>query len=179
MTMTPEIGAGMIELAFDWAATDPSADLAQTICAEIKILLDSITPDMQVLSLRDFHAENLIWRADRSGLGQVGLLDFQDAFTSHPMYDVASMVRDARRDVSTDVLDLLVTDAAERRAFHILALQRNIRILGIFHRLAKRDGKIRYLEFIPRVWGHIQTDLQAQNTRALTRLINRAFAEAL
>ena len=125
---------------------------------------------------RDFHAENLVWLADRPGRRAVGLLDFQDAAMGHPSYDLASLLEDARRDVSPMV------QSTTRR--HYLALtgfdpdtfgaayaaqsaQRNLRILGVFARLCLRDGKTRYLDFIPRVWANLQRDL---NHPALTDL---------
>jgi len=173
--LTPEVGTDMIGIAFDCAAVDPSTDLKETIESLIKRLMKSIDEEPKVLSLRDFHAENLIWRPGNTGNRRIGLLDFQDAFISHPMYDVASLVRDARRDVGADIIDVLVPNPRDRTAFHVIALQRNLRILGIFHRLAKRDGKTKYLSYIPRVWGHIQADLKTPETQALAPLINRAF----
>ena len=75
---------------------------------------------------------------------RVGLLDFQDALITHPAYDLASLFRDARRDVDAGLLNPLIfqlagdNDRAEfKRAFHVMAIQRNLRILGIFNRLAK------------------------------------------
>jgi len=100
-------------------------------------LLDRVDPHPSVLSLRDFHAENLIWRGDQDGPDRVGLLDFQDAFVTHPAYDLASLLRDARRDVDPDLTDLMLArfgrkDPAFKMAFHVMAVQRNLRILGIF-----------------------------------------------
>ncbi|WP_296420344.1 aminoglycoside phosphotransferase family protein [Pseudooctadecabacter sp.] len=164
--MTPTTGAQMLAPAFDWAFTEASPDLKADIMDQMTQLLASVDPQPVTLSLRDFHAENLIWRGGLTGVDRVGLLDFQDAFVTHPTYDLASLLRDARRDVSDDLLkDLLRRldpsgDARDlRRAFHIMAVQRNLRILGIFHRLAKVDGKTRYLDFVPRVTAHLHADL--------------------
>lgn len=173
--MTPEFGADMIDLAFDWAAYDNSADLAKEIKSRTSHLLATYCGAPTMISLRDFHAQNLIWRPNQSGVRRVGLLDFQDAFLSHPMYDVASLLRDARRDVDPALTDIFVTNPTDRAAFHVLALQRNLRILGIFNRLAKKDSKTGYLSLLPRVWSHIQTDLMAPETKALAPLINAAF----
>ncbi|MBT8412558.1 MAG: phosphotransferase, partial [Octadecabacter sp.] len=138
----------------------------------------------KVLSLRDFHAENLLWRPERLGLARVGLLDFQDAFLAHPAYDLASLLRDARRDVSHALTDPMIALFAQRRkipeqdlrhAFHILAVQRNLRIIGIFERLEKRDGKSGYRKLLPRVFGHLQTDLSSPSMAGLQPLIKSAF----
>jgi len=180
--MTPDIGTGMIDLAFDWAAIDISAELRASIQNELHQLLTQVDPSPNTLSLRDFHAENLIWRSDQTGTDCVGLLDFQDAFITHPTYDLASLLRDARRDVQTEMLDDLLyqlnPDAnqdAQRLAFHVMAVQRNLRILGIFRRLAERDGKTRYLDFIPRVETHLRTDLSFPELAKLNTLVTRAF----
>ena len=180
--MTPDIGTGMIDLAFDWAAIDISAELRASIENELHQLLTQVDPSPNTLSLRDFHAENLIWRHDQTGTDCVGLLDFQDAFITHPTYDLASLLRDARRDVQTEMLDDLLyqlnpgaNQDAQRLAFHVMAVQRNLRILGIFRRLAERDGKTRYLDFIPRVETHLRTDLSFPELAKLNTLVTRAF----
>jgi len=182
--MTPDVGADMTGLAFEWAAKDQSHDLAANITAQIHALLTDVNPNPTVLSLRDFHAENLIWRPSKNGTGRVGLLDFQDAFITHPTYDLASLLRDARRDVNPDLLSPLISQLAGdehdvhayKRAFHVMAIQRNLRILGIFNRLAKQDGKVSYLDLIPRVWAHLQTDLADSGLSDLALLVERAFS---
>lgn len=126
------------------------------------------TPERRVLVLRDFHAENLIWLPNRSGAARLGLLDFQDAVAGHPAYDLVSLLEDARRDVDPDLAEAMlrryiagsgVDDAEFRRSYAILGAQRNIRILGVFTRLWKRDGKPHYQAFMPRMWGLVERDL--------------------
>ncbi len=121
----------------------------------------------RVTVLRDFHAENIMLVAGREGVLRFGLLDFQDALVGHPAYDLASVLEDARRDVSAGVeaamLDRYVAasgqDEALRTAYWALAAQRNTRILGVFVRLWKRDGKPGYRRFQPRMWGLLERDL--------------------
>jgi aminoglycoside/choline kinase family phosphotransferase len=120
-----------------------------------------------VTVLRDFHAENIMLVGGRSGIAHFGLLDFQDAHAGHPAYDLASVLEDARRDVSPQVeramLDRYVAAMGHGRAFEraywALAAQRNTRILGVFTRLWKRDGKPHYRQFQPRMWGLLERDL--------------------
>lgn len=115
-----------------------------------------------VTVLRDYHAENIMLLEQ----GQ-GLLDFQDALIGHPAYDLVSLLQDARRDVSPELEAQMLqhyserTDSGEafRSAYYILGAQRNLKIIGIFVRLWKRDGKPRYLSLIPRVWGLLERDL--------------------
>ncbi len=116
---------------------------------------------------RDFHAENLILLPDRSGLRQVGLLDFQLGQLGQPGYDLVSLLQDARRDVSPTTEIGMITryaaalglDQANFRArYATLGAQRALRILGIFARLAQ-NGKPRYLPMMPRVWHSLQRNL--------------------
>jgi len=119
------------------------------------------------LVLRDFHVDNLMRIAGRTGVAACGLLDFQDAVTGPRAYDLMSLLEDARRDVPQDMAaDLRVHYTASmpdlqtpdcRRRFDVsyaaLAAQRHAKVIGIFTRLAVRDGKPVYLAHIPRVWG--------------------------
>ena len=138
----------------------------------------------RVLVQRDYHAENLLWLPERRGVAQVGLLDFQDAMSGHPAYDLVSVLQDARRDVpeaiETEMLDRYITaegvDAVEfRTAYALLGLQRNLRIVGVFARLWLRDGKQGYLSLIPRVWAHVETNLARLESPALTQLVHDAL----
>ncbi|MDD9991639.1 MAG: phosphotransferase [Rhodospirillales bacterium] len=138
--------------------------------------LEQATQGPAVLCLRDFHAGNLMWLADRSdkgcgtrGLARIGLLDFQDARSGPAAYDLVSLLQDARRDLATGLEQAMVErylNAASgpdedvfRAAYAILGAQRAVRIVGVFHRLAKRDGKPAYLAHLPRVWRHLDANL--------------------
>lgn len=119
-----------------------------------------------VLVLRDYHADNLMVLPDRR---ELGLLDFQDALAGHRAYDLVSLLQDARRDVSPELeeemLSRFVTAAGIedrdrfRAHYEIFGAQRNTKILGIFTRLWKRDGKPHYLSLQPRVWGYLERNL--------------------
>ncbi len=117
-----------------------------------------------VTVLRDYHAENIMLLG---GLDQQGLLDFQDALIGHPAYDLVSLLQDARRDVSPELeaamIERYAAGARPGPEFNAdyarLGAQRNAKIVGIFVRLWKRDGKRRYLDLIPRVWPLLERDL--------------------
>ncbi|MCA3555955.1 tRNA (adenosine(37)-N6)-threonylcarbamoyltransferase complex ATPase subunit type 1 TsaE [Aestuariivirga sp.] len=126
----------------------------------------------RVWALRDYHSPNLLWLPQRQGLARVGLIDTQDALMGHPAYDLASMLQDARVDVDVRLADelyehycLLRTDdphfdrANFDMAYAILGAQRATKILGIFARLSKRDGKHGYLHHIPRVSRYLERNL--------------------
>ena len=116
------------------------------------------------VSLRDFHADNLMWLPDRSGIRKLGLLDYQDAFSTHPVYDLVSLLTDARMDVSPETRKTYIRayatasgdDLSElERAFAVYSVQRNLRILGIFHRAVEDFGKMHHLPKLPRVYGYL------------------------
>lgn len=126
-----------------------------------------------VIILRDYHAENVMWLPDRPGVKRAGLLDFQDALAGSPAYDLISLTEDARREVSVELAEAMTRRYVERRrvdavsfdeegfrfAAALLAAQRNTKIVGIFARLWKRDGKLRYTQYLPRMWRYLARDL--------------------
>ena len=128
----------------------------------------------QTWTLRDYHSPNLIWLPERQGLARIGIIDFQDAVMGPPAYDVASLLQDARVTVPPELeLRLLGAYAAARRAadpafdmagfaahYAIMAAQRATKILGIFARLDRRDGKPQYLQHIPRVATYLLRNLE-------------------
>lgn len=129
----------------------------------LKPLLPRQRPGVTVL--RDYHAENIMLLGE---LHKQGLLDFQDALIGHRAYDLVSLLQDARRDVSpeleAEMFDHYLQKSGEAAEDFLadyarLGAQRNAKIVGIFVRLWKRDGKPRYLELIPRVWALMERDL--------------------
>jgi len=121
------------------------------------------------LVLRDFHVDNLMIVPERTGLQACGLLDFQDALMGPRSYDLMSLLRDARRDVPEDLQQamkdryLTACPGIHRETFEAsyaaLAVQRGLKILGIFTRLSCRDSKHGYLRHIERVWRLLEEDL--------------------
>ena len=124
------------------------------------------------LVLRDYHVDNLMLLPGRPGVERCGLLDFQDAVLGPASYDLVSLLKDARRDVPA-ALRAAMTERylaafpdLDRTMFTrsgaILAVQRNCKILGIFTRLWRRDGKPAYLAHIPRIWRLIEEDVRRE-----------------
>ena len=131
-----------------------------------RIWTDALAPIAhahKVTVLRDYHAENVMLLDD----GDQGLIDFQDALIGHPAYDLVSLLQDARREVSAELeaemLDHYIQSAHPdddfRYHYALIGAQRNTKIIGIFTRLWKRDGKLRYLDFLPRMWTLLERDL--------------------
>jgi aminoglycoside/choline kinase family phosphotransferase len=120
-----------------------------------------------VTVLRDYHAENIMLLGGKAGAPQ-GLIDFQDALVGHPAYDLVSLLQDARRDVDVALETAMLVHYAHHAGgagedfladYATLGAQRNAKIVGIFTRLDRRDGKPRYLAMIPRVWAALERDL--------------------
>ena len=124
----------------------------------------------ETLVLRDYHVDNLLVLEGREGIDSCGLLDFQDAVLGSPAYDLVSLLEDARRDVPAKLAEEMFErylaarpDLAReelRTAMAVLGAQRHAKIVGIFTRLDRRDGKPQYLGHIPRVWRLLEGDLQ-------------------
>jgi hypothetical protein len=142
-----------------------------------------------VMAHRDYHAENLIWLPDRSGAARAGMIDFQDAVRAHPSWDLHSLLQDARRDVSP-VLEASALDryfalrpetdrAPFMRDYAGLAALNEARILGVFARLIARDGKPRYRQFMPRVWGHLNANLRRPGLELVAAWFDRHVPQGL
>lgn len=143
----------------------------------------------RTFTIRDYHAENLLWLPEREGLQRVGLLDFQDAVRGWRGWDFSMLLHDARRDVSAEAheaavrayLDAAGAGQAEfQRELAVLGAINSMRILGIFSRLAGRDGKTRYLSFMPRMWGHLARTLEhpaLDDARAFVRAVAGPYLE--
>lgn len=121
------------------------------------------------LVLRDYHVDNLMRLEGRPGVAACGLLDFQDALWGPVIYDLVSLVEDARLDLNPGLVAhcwqryLAAFPEADEQSFRtsgcILSAGRHAKIIGIFTRLAVRDGKPHYLAHLPRVWRLLTTCL--------------------
>ena len=187
-TYDATVMTNMAALAFDWyqhGASDAVDIDAKTSFSDAFFrLLDTEISPPSVLIQRDYHAENLLWLPEREGIARVGLLDYQDAQLGHPAYDLVSLLKDARRDVPEAIEEKMIahyieasgTDAQDfRDAYHLLGLQRNLRILGVFARLSMQFGKPSYIDLIPRVWDFIQRDLNHPVNAKVADLVTTAL----
>ncbi len=131
--------------------------------------------------LRDYHSPNLLWLPERQGIQRIGLLDFQDALIGPAAYDVASLLMDARCTVSAEIEVRLLSRYVIGRQmadpafdhvrfaaeYMIMGAQRATKILGIFARLDRRDGKPQYLRHMPRVWHYLVHALEHPSLSAV------------
>jgi N-acetylmuramate 1-kinase len=190
-------GDALIEAAMllpEWyvpAATGkptPAEETAHYVAAWQECLAH-LPPVADALLLRDFHKDNLLWLPQRSGVKACGLLDFQDAQRGHPSYDLVSLIEDARRDVSPAVHTACLAryigetglaDVADfKTGFALMAAQRHARIIGLFVRLLKRDGKPEYLPYLPRVWRMFEQALQHEALAHLRTWVDRLLPPPL
>ncbi len=140
------------------------------------------------LVLRDYHVDNLMLLRDREGLRACGLLDFQDAVVGPATYDIVSLLEDARRDVSPKLSDWLVGQYLDAfpnldhdifcASYAVMGAQRNMKIIGIFTRLDRRDRKPQYLGHIPRVWRWLHSDLAHPSLVPIAEWLARALPPA-
>ena len=188
-SLEADIMAAQAEPAYEWygggirAIQGAGFRRLQTV---LEAALSTAAAGSPALLLRDYHSENLIWLPDREGIRRVGLLDFQDAMSGPPGYDLASLILDARRDVSPAVAAAVKNrfataagydPAALEAALAVIGAQRNLRILGIFARLAIRSGKPRYLDFLPRVWQHVWTCLHHPSLTRVAEVVAEDLPE--
>jgi len=131
---------------------------------------------------KDFHASNIMIKSNK-----FGLIDSQDAIKGNLLYDVASVIDDVRIKLSFKLKSLLfnyyltktkkIKVNEEKFAeydFDTLSIQRNLRILGTFVRLFKRDNKANYLKFLPYTWKLVELRLQNPIFNNLKYLLNEA-----
>ena len=176
---TFDIDAMLVEigLMLEWYLPDRGAEPTDHLRTEFvtmwRDLLGKLAAVPKTWVMRDFHSPNLIWLGDRSGISQVGVIDFQDAVLGPAAYDLVSLLQDARIDVPEQIeLALLTRYIKARRAaddsfdpagfaevYALMSAQRNTRLLGTFARLNRRDGKPQYLRHQPRIWAYLTRSL--------------------
>ena len=135
-------------------------------------LIDLSDQGEKHLLLRDVHSPNILWRGERQGLDRVALIDFQDAMIGPTAYDVAALVQDARVTIPSDlgrhILQAYIDERRRhgafdevsfRQDFHLMAAQRNCKLVGIWVRLAERDGKPGYMKHMPRTFDYLHQAL--------------------
>lgn len=156
-------------LLLDWyypavTGKKPTEEMKESFAAVWCDLFKKFPKDQETLVLRDYHVDNLMLLKDGKGIKKCGLLDFQDALQGQFSYDLMSLLEDARRDMPKDLkqhlydryMDGMGPDLDRKGfdySFSVLAAQRHAKVLGIFVRLSVRDGKDRYLQFLPHVHG--------------------------
>ena len=130
---------------------------------------------------RDFHVSNIIQNKKK-----LGVIDTQDVILGNPMYDLASLLDDVRvkvpAKIKNKIFEYYLSKCSVKKKqisflkndFHILSIQRNLKILGIFYRLFKRDNKPQYLKYLPYTWNLIELRMKNKIFRNLEILLKKA-----
>ena len=169
------------ELLIDWYLTKAGGKESDAMRKEfVALWSEALKPALDAPTtwvLRDYHSPNLLWLENRGDIARIGVLDFQDALLGPAAYDVASLLQDARVDVPESLEMTLLGQYVRARMsqtaeqgqqfdtanfmllYATLAAQRATKILGIFARLERRDGKPQYLRHMPRLWNYLQRSL--------------------
>ena len=154
-----------------------------------KTALGKVSSHRDTLVLRDFHIDNLMLLNQRQGVSRCGILDFQDAVIGPYVYDLVSLLQDARRDLTPgleeNMLNYYIRNAPQdlggeaviRQHYALLGAQRHARILGVFVRLQERDAKPHYLAFLPRVARQFEAALQSPECHDIKTLLAAALPD--
>jgi aminoglycoside/choline kinase family phosphotransferase len=183
-----------IELLLDWLWPELKGGPApEAVRAEFRAAWAPVLDRLLALPggwfLRDYHSPNLVWMPERAGVAKVGILDFQDALNEHLAFDLVSLLQDARVDVpealEQELLGYYCEQVAAREpdfdraafaaAYAAFGAQRNTRLLGLWVRLLRRDGKPHYLQHYPRTWGYLERNLRHVTLAPLAAWYERCF----
>ncbi|MBB3527307.1 tRNA (adenosine(37)-N6)-threonylcarbamoyltransferase complex ATPase subunit type 1 TsaE [Rhizobium sp. BK456] len=181
-----------VQLVLDWHIAwkrgTPPTDIERAEYLAIwDALIDELATAEKNLLLRDFHSPNIIWRDEKSGIGKIGIIDFQDAMIGPTAYDLASIVQDARVTIKPALFRQLMDDylalrraqggfdeAEFMKAWAIMSAQRNCKLAGLWVRLLQRDGKPGYLKHMPRTLAYLQVAFEHEALAPLRDLCARA-----
>ena len=160
------------DLFFDWylkycLKSSNIKKIKDIVKKELTIIYKKLYFPNNTFVHRDFHASNIMVNKNR-----LGLIDSQDAIIGNPLYDLASLIDDVRIKLPSNLQEKLLNFYYYKSKlkkeeyknlkndFEILSVQRNLKILGIFVRLFKRDGKPNYLKYLPYTWSLIERRLE-------------------
>lgn len=160
----------LLDWYLPWKRGEPASDTERADYLAIwDSLIDQLATSEKSLLLRDLHSPNIIWRGDETGIGRIGLIDFQDAMIGPTAYDLASLVQDARVTIERPLFEQLMTDYLSLRraqksfdeqqflqSWAIMSAQRNCKLAGLWVRLKQRDGKPGYLKHMPRTLTYLK-----------------------
>ena len=178
-------------LFFDWylpgvIGKKKSSKYKKIIKKELHKLYKKIFFKNQFIVHRDFHVSNIMPVNEK-----LGLIDTQDAILGNPMYDLVSLVDDVRVKVPSQIKDKTFKYYLKKCSiknkqisllkndFDILSIQRNLKILGIFYRLFKRDNKPQYLKYLPYTWYIIEVRMRNKIFKNLKVLLKRAINDKI
>ncbi len=176
-----------VELLLDWyaphiAKTEVSGSMRGHFVRLWREALTFLESQPKTWVLRDYHSPNLIWLPQRENVKRIGIIDFQDALIGPPAYDVVSLAQDARIAVDEETelalfaryvmgrrkADAAFDAAAFGQVYALMGAQRATKILGIFARLDKRDGKPAYLKHLSQITAYLRRNLRHESLADLS-----------
>jgi hypothetical protein len=179
------------DLFFDWyllgvLGKKKSLKYKKVIKKELNKLYRKIFFKNQFIVHRDFHVSNIMPNNKR-----LGIIDTQDAIIGNSMYDLASLVDDVRIKIPVSIKNKIFQYYLKKSSikkkqiyllkndFDILSIQRNLKILGIFYRLFKRDNKPQYLKYLPYTWSLIELRIKNKIFENLNNLLKKAVSRKI
>ena len=173
-------------LFFDWYL-DISKKRAEILKNEFNLVfsrfLDKVYLLPSVLIHRDYHIDNLFYLKEKKKHFKCGWIDYQDALVGPCVYDVVSLVQDARIDVDKRTENFLIKyyldncESIDKDLFlfsyTVIAIQRHLKVLGIFKRLEIRDNKKNYIKHIPRVLRLLEFNLRKKKFSPLFKILEK------
>ena len=167
-----------LDVLLDWyfpvvLESEATAAMREDYHALWTALRPHVDAGVETLFLRDYHSPNMLWLGDRAGAARVGLIDYQDALIGNRAYDVVSFLQDARRDVPVAREQAMLALYVERArtelegfdkeqflaSYAVLGAERALRLIGLWPRLLKRDGKPHYMAHMPRTMDYLRRNL--------------------
>ncbi len=156
-------------------------------------VIDQLLTEQPGWILRDVHSPNLLWMPEWKGIARVGFIDFQDALAGPWSHDVMSLLQDARVDVpvkletrllsrycsTVSMFDAGFNEATFRSSYAAYGALRATRLVGLFVRLLRRDGKANYLQHMARNWGYLERNLAHPKLRPLAEWYDTHFSAEL
>ena len=175
------------KLFFDWYLKYKKKKFKHIQLKEFKDLLYEILeiplslPKVNIH--RDYHVDNLFYLPNNKGIQKCGWIDYQDALLGPMIYDIMSLLEDVRRVISEELKKELLDYYLEnikfedkelcKLAFSIIAIQRHLKVLGVFSRLHIRDKKSGYLKYIPNTISMLKNNLETKELKCMRNFINQ------
>lgn len=171
-------------LFFEWFLQEESSlkdKSKQDFNNEFKSFINLLENIPKVFIHRDYHVDNLFFIENKDKHLSCGWIDYQDALVGPCVYDLVSLTQDARIDVDNKLERKIINyylksfsniDPTEFEiCYKVVAIQRHLKVLGIFKRLAVRDNKKNYLVHIPRVIKMLKKNLSSREFRKIFKIL--------
>ena len=173
-------------LFFDWYL-DMSKKRVEILKNEFNLVFSDFLDKVYLLPCvfihRDYHIDNLFYLKEKEKHFKCGWIDYQDALIGPCVYDIVSLAQDARIDVDSRTENFLIKYYLDNFksidkdlflfSYTVVAIQRHLKVLGIFKRLEIRDNKKNYIKHIPRVLRYLELNLKKNCFGPLLKILEK------